>query len=157
MDVWLVEDDARLRASLSAGVRRAGPNIILSGVFGRSQEPLEALARGCAPDAALIDLGLPDGCGVQLIANMLAQRPGLALLALTVRFDDAAVFGALRAGAVGYLLKDSSAETIVRALEEAVAGGSPMSPSIARRVVRHLQPDTASDARFHLTQREREV
>jgi DNA-binding NarL/FixJ family response regulator len=157
MDVWLVEDDARLRASLSSALRRVGPNLILSGVFGRVREPLQALAEGCAPDAALVDLGLPDGCGVQLIASMLAQRPGLVVLALTVRFDDAALFGALRAGAVGYLLKDCSAETIVRALEEGVTGGSPMSPSIARRVVRHLQPDTASHARFNLTKREHQV
>lgn len=157
MDVWLVEDDARLRASLSAGICRVGSKVVLSGVFGGVREPLDALAHGSAPDAALIDLNLPDGCGVQLIASMLARRPGLVLLALTVRFDDAAVFGALRAGAVGYLLKDSSAAAIVRALEEAVSGGSPMSPSIARRVVRHLQPDAASQAGFHLTQREHDV
>jgi DNA-binding NarL/FixJ family response regulator len=157
MLVWLVEDDPRLRASLASSLCKPDSGVTLSAVFGSAQATLEALQRGPAPDAALVDLGLPDSSGAELIAGMLALRPDLVLLALTVHFDDAAIFGALRAGAVGYLLKDSAPRAIVDALEEAVAGGSPMSPSIARRVVRQFQPDVASLALCELTQREREV
>jgi len=74
-----------------------------------------------------------------------------------VRFDDAAVFGALGQGAIGYLLKDVPAETIASAVEEAVAGGSPLSPSVARRVIRQLQPDVANQTNFRLTDREQQV
>lgn len=103
----------------------------------------------------LVDLGLTDGCGIQLIAGM--ARADLVLIALSVRFDDEAIFGALRAGAVGYLLKDASAETIARALRDAVAGGSPMSPGVARRVVRQFQPATDRGRSVQLTPREHEV
>jgi DNA-binding NarL/FixJ family response regulator len=157
MQIWLVEDDPRLRAGLASGLQKPDSGVTLSAMFGSARETLDALRQGPAPDAALVDLGLPDMSGTELIAGMLALRPELVLLALTVRFDDTAIFGALRAGAVGYLLKDSAPRAIVEALQEAVAGGSPMSPSIARRVVRQFQPDTASQASFELTQREREV
>jgi DNA-binding NarL/FixJ family response regulator len=157
VDVWLVEDDARLLASIAYGLEHTASGVTVSNAFGTVRETLDALRRGPAPDAVLVDLGLPDGCGVQLIASMAAARPELVLLALTVRFDDAAIFGALRAGAVGYLLKDASAETIVQALKDAVSGGSPMSPAIARRVVRQFQPDAACHPSFRLTQRERDV
>ena len=154
--VWLVEDDPRLRAGLASSLCKPDSGITLSAVFGSARETLEALRREPAPDAALVDLGLPDSSGAELIAGMLALRSDLVLLALTVRFDDAAIFGALRAGAVGYLLKDSAPRAIVDALKEAVAGGSPMSPSIARRVVRQFQPDENLALR-ELTGREREV
>jgi DNA-binding NarL/FixJ family response regulator len=157
LDVWLVEDDPKLRGNIASSLQRADFCVSLSGLFGSATEALEALGRGKAPDAVLVDLGLTDGCGLQLIASMAAARPGLVLLALSVRFDDAAIFGALRAGAVGYLLKDTSPETIARALQDAVAGGSPMSPGVARRVVRHFQPEAASHPSFQLTRRERDV
>lgn len=157
VDVWLVEDDARLRASIASGFEHCDSGVALSNLFGSIHETLEALRRGPAPDAVLVDLGLPDGCGIQLIASMAAARPELVLLAFTVRFDDAAIFGALRAGAVGYLLKDASVETIAHALKDAISGGSPMSPGVARRVVRQLQPETACHASIRLTAREQDV
>jgi DNA-binding NarL/FixJ family response regulator len=157
VDVWLVEDDVRLRASIASGLEHADSGVTLSSLLGSVHETMDALRRGPPPDAVLVDLGLPDGCGIQLIASMAAARPELVLLALTVRFDDAAIFGALRAGAVGYLLKDASAQTIVHALKDAVSGGSPMSPGVARRVVRQFQPETARHASFRLTQREHDV
>jgi DNA-binding NarL/FixJ family response regulator len=157
VDAWLVEDDARLRGSIASALERADYGVSLSKLLGSVKETLEALERGPAPDAVLVDLGLPDGCGIQLIASMAAARPGLVLLALTVRFDDTAIFGALRAGAVGYLLKDASVENLARALKDAVAGGSPMSPGVARRVVREFQPEPACQRSFQLTRREQDV
>lgn len=156
MDVWLVEDDPELQAGLEAGLRQTGSAVQLVRVLGSVKATLDAVAEHGAPDAVLVDLGLPDGSGTDLIARLLAACPKLVLLALTVRFDDAAIFGALRAGAVGYLLKDSSAAEIARAIEQAIAGGSPLSPSVARRVVRELQPESTPLA-FGLTPRESEV
>jgi DNA-binding NarL/FixJ family response regulator len=157
VDVWLVEDDAELRTSLARALRQSADGIHLTQVFGTAAGALDAAAQGLSADVVLVDLGLPDLAGEELIARLIKLRPTLALIALTVRCDDAAIFGALRAGAVGYLLKDSSLEAIQSALSCAVSGGSPMSPSIARRVVRQLQPDQPPGAGFNLTPREREV
>jgi DNA-binding NarL/FixJ family response regulator len=156
MQIWLVEDDPRLRASLSAGLHRVRADMNVS-TFECGRDVLGALEAGLVPNVGLIDLGLPDMAGIDLIAQMLGRHPALPLIVLTVRFDDAAVFGALGKGAIGYLLKDAPAEALASAVEEALSGGSPLSPSIARRVIRQLQPDAASQIIFRLTEREQQV
>lgn len=156
MQIWVVEDEPRLRASLSAGLQRVRGDLRVS-TFACGRDVLGALEAGLVPSVGLIDLGLPDMGGVELIELMLARHPALPLIALTVRFDDAAVFGALGKGAIGYLLKDSPPEALASAVEQALSGGSPLSPSIARRVVRQLQPDVDSLALFRLTEREQQV
>lgn len=156
MKLWLVEDDARLRGGLSSALRRVRPGYLVS-TFGGAHDALLQLERGARPDVGLIDLGLPEMSGSALIERMLALEPALVLIALTVRFDDAAVFGALGKGAVGYLLKDTAAEDLARAAEDAVAGGSPLSPSIARRVVSQFRPVPNRKSDFGLTDRELEV
>ncbi len=157
VDVWLVGADPQLRGNIASSLQRANFCVPPSGLFGSAHEALAALQRAKGPDAVLVDLGLTDGCGFELIASMAAARPKLVLLALSERLDDAAIFGALRAGAVGYLLKDTSPEGIARALQDAVAGGSPMSPGVARRVVRQFQPEAAEHPSVQLTRRERDV
>lgn len=156
MEIWLVEDDPRLRASLTAGLQAARPELRVT-AFDCARDVLHALDAGREPSVGFIDLGLPDMSGIELIEAMLARRPTVPLVALTVRFDDAAVFGALGKGAIGYLLKDSPVEDLSSALDEAVSGGSPLSPSIARRVIRQLQPDEQSKTLFALTEREQQV
>jgi DNA-binding NarL/FixJ family response regulator len=151
-----VEDDPRLCESLCGGLQRARPEMSLS-TFECARDVLSALDSGLTPDVAFVDLGLPDMSGVDLIEVMVARHAALPIIALTVRFDDAAVFGAFAKGAIGYLLKDASPEDLASAAEEACAGGSPLSPSIARRVVRQLQPDLESRASFGLTEREQQV
>ncbi|HWA72009.1 MAG TPA: response regulator transcription factor [Polyangiaceae bacterium] len=156
MEIWLVEDDPRLRASLSAGLQRVRAGFRVT-TFERASDVLGALEAGRLPSVGLIDLGLPEMDGIELISRMLAHHPTLPLIALTVRFDDAAVFGALGKGAIGYLLKDAPPESLASAVEEALSGGSPLSPSVARRVIRQLQPDAASQTLFRLTEREQQV
>ena len=84
------------------------------------------------PDVAFVDLGLPDGDGVQLIRELGARWPDVPFVALTVARADERVLAAVRAGARGYLLKEDVGSRLERAVEEAMAGGSPMSPRIAR-------------------------
>lgn len=156
MEIWLVEDEPRLRASLSTGLQAARPELSVH-AFDCGRAVLDALDAGRVPSVGFIDLGLPDMSGIQLIEGMLGRRPTLPLVALTVRFDDAAVFGALGKGAIGYLLKDSPVEDLVSALDEALTGGSPLSPTVARRVIRQLQPDAESKTLFALTEREHQV
>lgn len=89
------------------------------------------------PPLALVDLGLPDGSGVELIAQF---GPETLSIVATVFDDDAHLFPALRAGAQGYLLKDQPPEAIAAMLAGIAGGQPPLSPSIARRLLRHFQP-----------------
>ena len=108
------------------------------------------------PPLALIDLGLPDGSGVRLIERLRAAGDTLCIVA-TVFDDDAHLFPALRAGAQGYVLKDQSPQTLADMLQGIAAGQPPLSPSIARRLLRHFQPIAAPVDEPHLTPRETDV
>lgn len=108
------------------------------------------------PPLALIDLGLPDGSGVQLIERLRATGDTLCIVA-TVFDDDAHLFPALRAGAQGYVLKDQSPQALADMLQGIAAGQPPLSPSIARRLLRHFQPIPAPADEPHLTPRETDV
>jgi len=109
-------------------------------------------------DLALVDLSLGDGLALDLIRDITGQ-PGRHCLVLTVFGDEASVMAALGAGASGYVLKDST--DIVAAVRETLAGGAPLSPGIARFLLRQLRPAISSPngpaARVALTPRESQV
>ena len=115
------------------------------------------------PDLALVDLGLPDGSGIDFIATALARHPAMTCVVATVFDDDAHLFPALRAGAQGYVLKDAQAADLAAMLRGIVDGQPPLSPSIARRVLRHfaaaapLPVDDAKASGERLTAREEDV
>ena len=131
----VVDDLAPSRDWLARSVARAFPGIAvrLAANLADARAQLEP-----RPDLALVDLGLPDGSGSELI-EVLAARGTLCVVA-TVFDDDAHLFPALRAGAQGYVLKDQAQESLVDLLRGIVAGQPPLSPSIARRLLRHFQP-----------------
>jgi DNA-binding NarL/FixJ family response regulator len=107
-------------------------------------------------DAALIDLGLPDGSGVDLIVALRDRQPSCVAVAFT-KFDDApTILSALRAGARGYLLKSTPSDRIVPALHDALAGGLPLSAAVAQLVVDTALGAAAPDT-HRLTQRETEL
>ena len=97
----------------------------------------EALAArlGEPPAVALLDIGLRGMSGIVGIEPLRARYPGILVLMITVHNDDERIFGAMCAGACGYLLKKTPPEKIVESVREVVAGGAPMSPEVARRVV----------------------
>jgi DNA-binding NarL/FixJ family response regulator len=98
------------------------------------EEALGAIGR-IAPDIVLTDLGLPGMSGIDGIRILRERYPDRPILALTIHDDDDRVFDALCAGASGYLLKNTPPARLLEALKEAVEGGAPMSPEVARRVV----------------------
>ena len=109
---------------------------------------------------ALIDLVLPDGCGIELIRRMAEQHPGVTPVVVSIYDDDAHLFDAIAAGAQGYLLKDEGADVLVGRLREIARGEPPLSPAIARRILAHFhRPPEACDwsRRELLTPRETEV
>lgn len=106
---------------------------------------------------ALIDLGLPDGSGLELIALARASRPPTLAVVTTVFDDDEHLFAALRAGAQGYLLKDESQDELVEALRAIERGVPPLSPSIARAVLGYFSTPPTEASGEALTAREKEV
>lgn len=88
-----------------------------------------------APDIAFVDLGLPDGDGVDLVALLTKRWPDVPIAVLTVQQNDARILAAFRAGARGYIFKDDVALRLRTAVEDALAGGAPMSAAVARRVL----------------------
>lgn len=151
-----MEDDDELRASLQRALTGLS-DVTVAGCFSSPAECLAAADRGERCEVGLIDLGLPEMSGQALISALLRRFPDAALIALTVCADDHSLFGALRAGAVGYLLKDTSLTELEGALSLARAGGSPLSPEIGRRVVRALGGPGRRMRDLGLTPRENQV
>ena len=104
-------------------------------------------------DLALVDLGLPDGSGVDVVAALREQQPEAQSVVVTIHDDDEHLFPALQAGAFGYILKEQARELITEQLQRISQGEPPLSPSIARRVIAYFaakakpQPMSASSAR----------
>jgi DNA-binding NarL/FixJ family response regulator len=156
--VLIVEDDPPTRKRLEAAVG-AVPGLCVVTSTGSAREARAALRS--APDVMLVDLGLPDGNGVDLIREAQRVAAGTRSMVITVFADEQHVMDAIKAGAQGYLLKDGSAEYIARSIEELLAGGSPISPPIARYLLQSLQQDRSPAARADeaplLTARELEI
>jgi DNA-binding NarL/FixJ family response regulator len=121
----------------------------------------QAVARG-GPDVLLIDLGLPDGNGIGLIKEISRRFPATDIMVVTVFGDEGHVLGAIEAGATGYILKDSLADEFVNLIKELRAGGSPISPMIARQLLKRFHRSAVDPGRPHwdgpgLSPRESEV
>lgn len=117
------------------------------------------LALDVQPDVVLMDLQLPGQSGIAAIREIVAARPETRILVVTLFQDDDSVFAALRAGARGYILKDSDEEEIVRAIRAIASGESLFSPSVATRVLAffaNVRP-VAPSAFPTLTERERDI
>lgn len=129
-----MEDDRRIRDGLTTLIN-ATPGYRCDLSF-RTME--DALARrwGGVPDVALVDIGLPGMSGIEGLSRLRAQYPQTALLMLSVYEDDERIFQALCAGASGYLLKKTPPDKLLQYLAEVLHGGAPMSPEVARRVVK---------------------
>jgi len=159
--VLLLEDLPETRAWLKALVLQVFPD---SNIFeaARVHGALE-LVSSRKFDFALIDLGLPDGSGVDVVAAMREAHPQAQSVVVTIHDDDDHLFPALQAGAFGYLLKEQASELIVEQLKRMSQGEPPLSPSIARRVISHFAAQTRPQERpqnmphVALTDRENEV
>jgi DNA-binding NarL/FixJ family response regulator len=154
----VVEDQPALAQWLVQTLEEAFPgvHVVYAGTLQAARLVLKELA---TPEIALIDLGLPDGSGVDLIREIAAAHPNCQCVVSTIYADDQHLFPALRAGAGGYLLKDQPRERIVQSLRGIAAGEPPLSASIARRLLRVFgdAAPTAAEGGETLTPRERET
>jgi DNA-binding NarL/FixJ family response regulator len=139
--VAIVEDLRDIREGL-AQLINATAGFRCTGVYASMEEAIEKIPHNL-PDLVLSDIGLPGMDGISGIAILKERFPELLILMLTVYDDNERIFDALCAGACGYLLKKTPWAKLVDALKEAVQGGSPMSPEVARRVInlfREIKP-----------------
>lgn len=132
--VMLVEDDPAFLARFCAIVA-AAPELRLLGAVGDLASARQLLA-GTPPDVLLTDLGLPDGSGIDLIRETAARHPATDIMVISVFGDEEHVVASIEAGATGYVLKDSLPDEFVALIRELRAGGSPISPLIARKLLR---------------------
>jgi DNA-binding NarL/FixJ family response regulator len=130
----IVEDQKDLREGLSTLVNFT-PGFTCIGAF-RTMEECIARIRHEVPDVILSDIGLPGMSGIEGIRVIKEMHPDLTVLVLTVYDDNEKIFDALCAGATGYLLKQTEPAELLRSVKEAVAGGAPMSPEVAARVIK---------------------
>lgn len=131
--VAVVEDRADVRANLEALIGDTA-GFALAGVYASMEEAIAGFEIRL-PDVAIIDLGLPGMSGTEGIRLLRERYPKLPLMVLTVFDDDHRIFEAICAGAHGYLLKSTPPGKLLEGLRELMAGGAPMSPGIARRVL----------------------
>jgi len=154
--VVIIEDVRDVREGLAILIN-GSPGFRCTRSFRTMEDALEGVA-DARPEVVLTDLGLPGMSGIDGIRLLQERVPGVPILALTVHDSDDKVFAALCAGASGYLLKNTPPVRLLESLREVAAGGAPMSPEIARRVValfRDYRPP--SHASYHLTPQENEL
>lgn len=146
LKVALVEDDAAFQEAFRAALA-ATPDLAMTGVASTAAEARAMLADPPA-DVLVVDLGLPDGSGIEIIGEANARWPGCAIMVATTFADERHVIASIEAGASGYLLKDSPLPTIAQDIRVLHGGGSPISPRIARQVLMRFRPDErpASDS-----------
>jgi len=163
MLVWVIDDQREIREGVASLLERRLDAAQITGLFAQGHDALEALVRGEPVDVALVDLGLPDMGGADLIRQLRFARRDAAIIAFTVAFDDEALFSALRAGASGYITKDAPDQDIVDAVRSAASGAAPFSPDIGRRVAASFWPPPRGpaprdpDPIIVLTPRERQI
>jgi DNA-binding NarL/FixJ family response regulator len=156
ISVSLVDDERQLRHSITTFVN-GSPGFRCLSAYGSGEEALKGLVLD-KPDVVLMDINLGGMNGIECVRRLKTVVPTMQIIMLTVYEDTDQIFKALAAGATGYLLKRSSPTRLLQAIREVQAGGSPMSSSIARKVVASFQKSNqAGEKHVHLSPREEMV
>jgi DNA-binding NarL/FixJ family response regulator len=154
--VVLADDHPMYRYGVAA-VLADEAQISLVGQAASGRELIE-LVRRERPDVVVTDMRMPDLTGTEVTAALAAELPDLPVLVLTMHDDDESVYGAMRAGARGYLLKGADAAELVATIRTLATGGTAFGPSVARRIVGSFLDGQLAQGTFpELTRREREV
>lgn len=154
--VLIADDHAVVREGLHALIGTE-PGMA---VVGEASDGVEAVdqARALAPDVILMDLMMPRLDGIGAIEVIKGERPDARILVLTSFAEDEKVFGAIKAGALGYLLKEAAPPELLQAIRDVAAGEAALHPAIARKVIRELaRPPDLPPTEEPLTDREVEV
>lgn len=152
IQILIVDDHSVVRQGLRMFLS-LDPDLVIIGEARNGDEGVK-LAHELRPDVVLMDLLMPVMDGVTAIATIRRELPEVEVIALTSVLEDSMVFGAIRAGAIGYLLKDTEADELCRAIKAAAAGQVQLSPQAAARLMREVRAPESPET---LTQREIEV
>lgn len=155
----LIADDQTITRSGLQTLLAASENIEVIGEA-RDGEEVIKLAASLQPDVILMDLRMPGVNGIEATRRIHRTSPHISILVLTVFEDDTSVFPAIRAGARGYLLKNTEMDELLRAIRTVASGGAIFSPGIAQKVLGYLTapaPEVSGDIFDELTVREREI
>jgi DNA-binding NarL/FixJ family response regulator len=155
-NIWIIEDNPTFRRATERALRhpQIGHEVR---AFGRCEEALAILDDVEKPDVILLDVGLPGMDGITGIRHFKSALPEVSLLILTVFEDDDKIFQAICAGASGYLLKSEPMQRVLDAITEALSGGSPMNPRVARRVLEMFSKLAPTQKDYGLSEREQAV
>lgn len=158
--IAIFDDNKNIRESISMLLKTV-PEFELAGSFPHVLDCLDDI-RSCQPDVILMDIEMPGMTGIEAVRLIKSEFPHIQVLMQTVFEDDDRVFDSICGGASGYILKNFLNTKLIDSIKELQFGGSPMSPSIARKVLtkmqqipQHVKPGEAPD--YHLTAREKEV
>ena len=154
--VWIIDDHNSMRSSLSRLLASA-QEVTSVKTFASCEDALAKLAGVPDPQLLLLDIGLQGMSGLDGIPLIREKAPEASIVVLTVFEDDEKLFRAICAGANGYLLKSQSGGEIMQSVRDALAGGSPMSPRIARRVLEMFAKLAPRKTDYGLSERERAV
>lgn len=155
--IGIVEDDARVREALRK-ILETAKDMAFEKDWSNAEDALAGWKESC-PAVVIMDINLPGVDGIECVRQLAMRFPASQFLMYTMHDDDQRVFDALKAGANGYLLKSAKPLEILTALRDLMNGGSPMSATIARRVVAQLRPSKPTEglAEAKLTDREQEI
>jgi len=154
--IALVEDDKTIREGLQALISGSSGFRCIAG-FGSAEEALTGWPDP-PPDVVLMDINLPGINGIECLVRLKALNPSVQFIMLTIFESADAIFQSLKAGASGYLLKQTPPARLLEAIEDVFKGGSPMSGEIARKVVQSFQNPSPQSAEYNdLSKREEEV
>jgi DNA-binding NarL/FixJ family response regulator len=137
ISIIIVEDEPEFRRRF-AQIIDSEPTMRLAGVAANKREAQVLIDREDF-DVMLIDLGLPDGTGIDLIRSVSQRKPDVDIMVVTVFGDEQHVVSSIEAGATGYILKDSTPADVISCIRLLRAGGSPVSPVVARSVLRAIR------------------
>ena len=154
--LWIIEDHKTYGERLVRALNRLD-GIACTQRFTACEDAFAALTTEPAPQVILLDVGLPGMNGIEGITRLRQLAPNTAIVILTVFEEDDKIFRAICAGAAGYLLKTSNTEDIAAAIRSAAAGGSPINPHIARRVLEMLSKASVPQKDYGLTPRELDI
>lgn len=144
--VIVVEDHPQIAEGLRYLLEHS-PSVQLVALYATAEAALAGADDGQPYDVAIVDLGLPQMSGHELIVHLRQSAPDVEIVVFTIFGDDENLFRAIQEGATGYLLKDATAQQIVQAIVDVAAGGAPTSPEIARRILTEFRNKTGPVAR----------
>lgn len=155
INVCIVEDLEDIRSGLAAIINMTEGFKVLQ-TFSTAEDALKHLPL-LHPDIVIMDINLPGMSGIECIRRIHEKNRSIQFMMFTIYENSDTVFEALKAGATGYILKNSSPTKIIESLQELYNGGSPMNPEIAKKLVMRFQHQSFSENEYNLTPKEQKI